>query len=290
MTVIGLEHGAELARRNLQIGSAAALALSALGVPAAWPFVPPLYVHQYPPQAFWDGGVAWAGAVSRVRAVREEVERLVEGVEEDGWRSEDGRAFRRRMDRHLADLLAIEIRAAAVAAVLFTAATLTMAMIVFMSMVAALLAALAAWVAVSTVFPPSAAMARLTATMTLANVNATLKAVEAAFDTALHTCAGILGTLVAGDILAEAAHGDFSGLENFVQATVDQGPMLAWGTANRVERDLTATGLGSGTPGLSHAAGAKAFHETQYNGGSQAVTGGLTPGQNADGSYSYPWE
>ena len=129
-------------------------------------------------------------------------------------------------------------------------------------------------------------------------------------NTVLHTCAGLLGALVAGDVIAEAVQGDFSGVRDFVNATVDQGPMLAWGTANRVERDATAFGLGGKMPkggfygwasrgrasgqavpaGFPQAAGAKGFYETQYNGGSQAITGGLVPEQNPDGSYQYPWE
>lgn len=308
--MVGLEQGAWLAKKNLQVGTVAALSLSALGVPAAWPFVPSLYIHQYNPQAFWDGGLAWVRMGQRVQDAREQVERLVGGVERDDWRSEDGRAFRQRMDGYLADLLSIEIRAAFVAAVLFVAAMLTMAMIVFMTLIVAVLVAVAAWVAIATVTPISAAMARLTATMTLANMNATLKQVETMLNTALHTCAGMLGTLIAGDIFVEATQGDFSGVRDFVGATVDQGPMLIWGTANRVERDATAFGLGGRMPaggfygrasrgraagqavpgGFPQAAGAKGFYETQYNDGGQAITGGLTPEQNPDGSYRYPWE
>ncbi|MFI0479596.1 hypothetical protein [Actinomadura sp. 9N215] len=193
---------------------------------------------------------------------------------------------------------------------LFLAVTLTMAMIVFMALLVAVLVALAAWVAIATVTPISAAMARLTATMTLANLNATLKSVESMLSAALHTCAGLLGALVAGDVLMEAVQGDCSGVRDLVSATVDQGPMLAWGTANRVERDATAYGLGGKMPdggfsrwasrgratgqplpaGFPQAAGAKGFYETQYNDGGQAITGGLTPEQNPDGSYQYPWE
>lgn len=301
--------GAWLARKNLQAGTVAALALSALGVPAAWPFVPAFYVHQYDPQAFWDGGMAWVRMGSEVKDARERIEHLVDGAAAESWKSEDGRAFQQRMDRYLTDLLSIELRAAFVAAVLFVAAALTMAVIVFMALVAALLAALAAWVAIATVFPLSAAMARLSATMTLANVNATLRSVEGTFDTALHSCAGLLGALIAGDVLVEAARGDFSGVRDFISATAAQGPMLIWGTANRVERDATAYGLGGRMPasgfygwasrggagealpaGMPQAAGAKGFYETQYNGGGQAFTGGRAPEQNPDGSYPYPWE
>ncbi|MFC5746256.1 hypothetical protein [Actinomadura rugatobispora] len=307
--MVGLEQGAWLSKKSLQIGTVAALSLSALGVPAAWPFVPPLYVHQYDPQAFWDGGMAWAEAGRQVRTARERIERLVDGIEEEGWRSEDGRAFKQRMDRFLQDLLSMEIRAAVTAAVLFMAAVLVMAMILFMALIAAVLVALAAWLAIATITPMSAAAARLSAIGTLASVNAALKSVESALATVLHTCAGILGALVAGDVLAEAAQGDFSGVRDFVSATVAQGPMLIWGTLNRVERDATAYGLGGRFPadgfygwlsrgragadlpaGWTQAAGAKGFYETQYNEGGQAITGGLAPEQDTDGSYRYPWE
>ncbi|WP_165975682.1 hypothetical protein [Actinomadura rubrisoli] len=304
-----LAQGAWLAKKNLQVGTVAALSLSAMGVPAAWPFVPSFYIHQYNPQAFWDGGTAWARMGSDVQKAREQIRQLVDGVEQDGWKSEDGRAFKQRIDRYLADLLSVELRAAFVAAVLFTAAALTMAMIVFMALIAAVLVALAAWVAIATITPISAGMARLSATMTLANLNATLKSVESTLNTVLHTCAGLLGSLIAGDVLVEAAQGDFSGVRDFISATLAQGPMLIWGTANRVERDATAFGIGGRMPangfygwtsrgrageavpaGWPQAAGAKGFHETQYNDGAQVFTGGLAPEQNPDGSYQYPWE
>ncbi|WP_131740937.1 hypothetical protein [Actinomadura roseirufa] len=307
--MIALGRGAWLARENLRVGAVAALSLSALGVPAAWPFVPAFHVHQYDPQALWDAGAAWVRAGAEVRTARERVERVVGGIEEDGWRSADGRAFRRRMDRHLAGLLSAELRAAFVAAVLFTAAALTMAVIVFMASLAAVLAALAVWVLAATVVPVGAAMARLSATMTLANLNAALRSMEGALNAVLHTCAGLLGTLVAGDVLVDAAKGDFGGLRDFVYATVAQGPMLVWGTANRVERDVTAFGLGGRAPagglygraagsragealppGWAQAAGAKGFHETWNTGGAQALTGDRAPEQAPDGSYRYPWE
>lgn len=307
--MVALEQGAWLAKKNLQIGTGAALTLSALGVPAAWPFVPSLYIHQYNPQVFWDGGLAWRKVIDDVRGVRRQIESIVDGVCEDGWKSADGRAFRERVDRFLDDLLGIEIRAGVVAMTLFMAAVLTMAAILFMALIAALLALVAAWVLIATVTPLSAATARLTATMTLANTHATLKSTEAMLNTALHTCAGVIGALVAGDVLVEAARGDLSGVQDFIDGTIAQGPMLIWGSANRLERDATAFGLAgkfpsgglhgrlagsnAGAPlpaGLPQAAGAKGFYETQYNGGNQALTGGLTPGQNPDGSYDYPWE
>ncbi|WP_026414775.1 hypothetical protein [Actinomadura oligospora] len=307
MTAV-LGAGADVARYSLEAATGAALALSALGLPAAWPLVPSFYVHQYDPQAFWDGGMAWTRVAHDMRQARTDVEKTVGDVTHgDAWHSEDGRAFDQRMDRYLRELLSIEIRAVAVATVLFLTAMLTMAMILFMALLAAVLVALAAWVAVATVFPLSAAFARIAALNAIIEMTATLKSVEGVLNTTLHACAGILGVLVAGDVFLGAAQGDFSGLEDFVDGTIAQGPLLVWGTANRIERDATAWGLGgrfpeegvpgrvagdrAGTslpPGLAQAAGAKGVNDVRTGG--QTVTGGLTPGQKADGSYTYPWE
>lgn len=307
MTAV-LGAGADIARYSLEAATGAALALSALGLPAAWPLVPSFYVHQYDPQVFWDGGMAWTKVAQDMRRARADVEKTVKDVTRgDAWHSEDGRAFDQRMDRYLGELASIEIRAVAVATVLFLTALLTMAMVLFMALLAAVLVALAAWVAIATVFPLSAALARLTALNAIIDMTATLKEVETGLNTTLHICAGILGTLVAGDVFVAATRGDFSALQDFVDGTIAQGPLLVWGTADRIERDATAWGLGgrfpeegvpgrvaggrAGTslpPGLPQAAGAKGVNDVRTGG--QTVTGGLTPGQKDDGSYKYPWE
>ncbi|MFC5184015.1 hypothetical protein [Actinomadura harenae] len=304
----GLDAGADIARYSLEAATGAALALSALGLPAAWPLVPSFFMHQYDPQVFWDGGMAWTKVAEDMRQARADVEKTVKDVTHgDAWHSEDGRAFDQRMDRYLRELLSIEIRAVAVAAVLFLTALLTMAVILFMALLAAVLVALAAWVAVATVFPLSAALARITALNAIIEMTATLKEVEAGLNTTLHLCAGILGTLIAGDVFVGATQGGFGGLKDFIDGTIAQGPLLVWGTANRIERDATAWGIGgrfpeegvagriagdrAGTPlppGLPQAAGAKGVNDVRTGG--QTVTGGLTPGRRPDGSYPYPWE
>ncbi|GAA4236391.1 hypothetical protein FHR32_003154 [Streptosporangium album] len=298
--------GAGLARLGLQTGTGAALTLSALGVPGGWPFVGKFYVHQYDPEAFWEGAEVWRGVVTDVRAARERIGDLVSGVSRDGWRSEDGRAFQRRMDAFLDDLLGIEIRASLIAAVLYVSAAAMAGMIVFMCSVASAMAATAAWVLLAALPPLSAANARILATDALRTLFGTFEAVESGFDTLLHTCAGLLGAAVAGDILAESAAGDRSAMTDSVQATVSQSPMLVWGTLNRVERDLTAHGIGgrfpgglwgrgSGSrvglplpPGLPQAAAVKGAND--ISGNQQTVTGPYVPEQNPDGSHTYPWE
>jgi hypothetical protein len=307
--VVGLDQGLALSKLNLQVGTGAALALSALGVPAAWPFVPPLYVHQYDPQLFWDAGMAWFRVVDQVSETRKYVQQLVEGAPEGGWQSEDGRAFGQRMDRFIADLISIELRATAVGVTMLIAALALMAMIVFLSLVTAFLVLMAAWVLIATITPVSAAVAGLQAIGALTSVNGAVRTAEGLLNVVLHSCAGTLGLAIAGDLAFETVQGDFSGVQDFITATVAQGPMLIWGTANRLERDATAYGLGGKLPadglygkllggqagkdfpaGWQQAIGAKAFWETQYGGGSQAITGRFTPEQNPDGSYPYPWE
>lgn len=299
--------GAAVAKRSLQVGTGAALTLSALGVSVAWPFVAKLYVHQYDPKAFWDGAETWSRAVADVRAARERIDVLVSGASGQGWRSEDGRAFQRRLDAFLEELASIEIRASVVAAVLYTAAVATYAMILYGLLAALTMAALAAWVLIATVTPVSAAGARVLAFQVLMKMLSGFTAVESRFDTLFHTETGVLGALVLGDVLFEAADGDRSGVVDFVQATVSQGPMLIWGTANRVERDLTAYGIDgrfpsggfqgrrfgsrAGTPmppGFLQVAGVKGANDSA--GGQQTITGPHVPEQNPDGSYDYPWE
>ncbi|MCC5575706.1 hypothetical protein IMZ11_08630 [Microtetraspora sp. AC03309] len=289
------------------IGAGAALTLSALRVPAAWPFVAKLYIHQYDPKAFWDGAEVWREVVSEVRTARERIIDLVSGVSDDDWKSEDGRAFQHGMDAFLEELASIEIRAAVVAVVLYMAAVATYAMVLLARLVALTLAAVAAWVLLASVTPPSAVNARLIAVKALHGMHGGFVAVESGLEVLLHTCAGLLGAAVAGDIFVRSARGDHSAVTDFVQATISQGPLLIWGTANRVERDLTAHGIsgkfpGDGflknpfgpragmplTPGLPQAAGAKGVNDIAGN--RQTITGPYAPEQNADGSYKYPWE
>ncbi|MDL4772846.1 hypothetical protein [Actinomadura xylanilytica] len=303
------EAGPRLCDLTLETGSGAALTLSAMGVPGGWPFVSKFYCHQYDPKVFWDGATAWWEVAKHAREAREQVHHLVDGVAEDAWRSEDGRAFAQRMDRFLDDLHGIEIRACAVAGILMAAAGVLIATILFMALLAAVLAALAAWVVIATITPVSAAMARATAIMTLANMFASASAVETNLTVFVHACAGALGLLVAGDVFVAATKGDFSGVTDFAKATVSRGPLLIWGTANRVERDATSYGLQGHYPaeglygriaggragqplpaGFTHAAGAKTFNETQYGNDNQTITGNFTPSQNEDGSYPYPWD
>ncbi|ACZ83471.1 hypothetical protein [Streptosporangium roseum] len=299
--------GAELAKLSLQVGTGAALTLSALGAPGAWPFVAKMYVHQYSPDAFWEGAEVWSGVAADVRAARERIGDLVAGVSGNGWRSQDGRAFQRRMDAFLDELLSIEIRASLVAAVLYMSAVALAAMIMFVWLVAAAMAAIAAWVLLAAVSPLSVASARILALNVLMKMFSGFEAVESGLDTLLHTCAGLLGATIAGDVFVEAVNGDHSAVTDFAQATVSQGPLLIWGTANRAERDLTAHGIdgrfpGGGfwgdragsraglplPPGLTQFAGVKGVSDV--SGGRQTVTGPHVPEQDPDGSYDYPWE
>ncbi|WP_237107915.1 hypothetical protein [Nonomuraea sp. MG754425] len=289
-------NAARLARDSLALGTGAAVTLSALGVPAGWPFVGRMYVHQYDPQTFFDGAATWLAVHDDVAATRRNVGALVGEVAVPNWRSADGRAFERRMDAYLAGLRSIEIRAVVTAVTLYTAGAAFVAMILFQFLVAAAMAALAVWVLAAALTPPGLVAARATATRCLTGLFARYREVEKAIEALLHGCAAALGAAVVVDVAAEAARGDLSGLRDLASATFAQGPMLVWGTMNRVERDLTAHGLGGvnpGTgaplpPGLTQVAGAKAL--TDVMGGGQTVTGRFAPGQAADGSYPFPWE
>ncbi|MEU7746453.1 hypothetical protein [Nonomuraea sp. NPDC049158] len=295
---------AELARRSLELGTGSALSLSALGVPAGWPFVGKMYIHQYHPQAFFDGAGTWLAVHDDVVTARLNVEALVDEVAVTSWRSEDGRAFQRRMDAYLADLRGIEIRAVVTAIVLYTAGAALAAMILFQFLVAAAMAAVALWVLTAAVTPLSLAGARLLAMQCLVKLFEGYQAVESLLNMLLHGCAAALSATVVVDVAYGAAHSDHSGLKDLAAATFAQGPMLVWGTANRVERDLTAHGLGGRHPGgglwsssragaplpngLPQLAGAKAVDDIMT--GSQTITGRYVPEQAANGSYSFPWE
>lgn len=294
----------ELALGALATGTGAAVTLSALGVPAAWPFVGKMYVHQYDPQAFFDAAKTWLDVHDKVTTARQNVERLTDGVAMTAWRSEDGRAFQRRMDAYLADLRSIEIRAMVTALVMYTVGGALVAMILFQFLVAAALAAVAGWVLVAAVTPFSLAAARTAATQCLARLYAGYTKTEQLLDRLLHGCAAALAATIAGDVGYEAVRGDYSALRDLGHATMAQGPLLIWGTANRIERDLTAHAVGGVHPaaqpwpqakaslplpqGLPQIAGAKAFHDVRS--GNQTITGQVMPEQAADGSYAFPWE
>ncbi|TMR90414.1 hypothetical protein [Nonomuraea basaltis] len=305
-----MEQGPWLAKKNLQIGTSAAITLSALGVPAAWAFLPPLYIHQYAPQAFWDGGLSWRQVMADMERARDHFESNTANVSENGWKSEDGREFEKHADRFQDDLQSIEFRAACVCAVLFLSAILTMTMILLMTLIAALLAMLAIWVLIASINPLSAATARLKANETLIAVyNTQLRPIENLVATAMHSCAALLGALISEDVVGDAVRGDLSGARDFADGMAAQGPMLLWGGANRLERDLTAFGFGGTFPAggfygglagdragqvlptlLPPVAGVKVFNDAEYTGGSPAITGRFAPEQNSDGSYAYPWE
>ncbi|MFI9845515.1 hypothetical protein ACIHFD_51430 [Nonomuraea sp. NPDC051941] len=289
---------ADLSRRSLEMGTGAALTLSALGVPAGWPFVGKMYIHQYKPQSFFDGAETWLAVHDDVVAARLGVDALVAEVASTSWRSEDGRAFQRRMDAYLADLRGIEIRAVVTALTLYTAGAALAAFVLFQFLVAMAMAAVAAWVLTAAVTPLSLAGARVLATQCLIKLFEGYRAVESLLNALLHGCAAALSAVVTVDVGIESARGDHSGLNDLAAATFAQGPMFIWGTANRVERDLTAHGLTGRVPGkgpwasppqgLAQLAGAKAVNDIST--GSQTVTGRYVPEQAADGSYTFPWE
>ncbi|MEV0618891.1 hypothetical protein AB0I81_36615 [Nonomuraea sp. NPDC050404] len=289
-------NAAELARSGLAMGTAAAVTLAALGVPAAWPFVGKMYIHQYDPRTFFDGARTWLAVHDDVAATRLNVGSLVGEVATTGWRSEDGRAFERHLDAYLAGLRSIEIRAIVTALTLYTAGAALVAMVLLQFLVAAAMAALALWVLITAVTPLGLAAARVAATRCLTSLYGGYVAVESALNALLHGCAAALTATVGVDVGVKAARGDDSGLRDLASATFAQGPMLVWGTANRIERDLTAHGLAgrhprTGAPlpqGVPQAAGAKALNDVM--GGSQTITGRYVPEQAADGSYTFPWE
>ncbi|MGW0809830.1 hypothetical protein [Nonomuraea sp. NPDC002799] len=288
---------AGLGRSGLMVGTGAALTLSALGVPAGWPFVGRMYIHQYDPQSFFDAAGTWQAVQDDVAEARLNVETLVAGVATTSWRSDDGRAFQRRMDAYLAGLRGVELRAVVTALTLYTAGAALAAMILFQFLTAAAMAAVAAWVLTAAVTPLGLAGARVLATRCLLKLFEGYQAIESAMDTLLHGCAAALTATVAVDVGAAVARGDERALDDLAAATFAQGPMLVWGTANRIERDLTAHGL-SGRhparpgsplpPGLPQLAGAKAVNDV--TGGSQTLTGRYVPQQAADGTYTFPWE
>ncbi|MFI7688708.1 hypothetical protein ACIBQ6_06520 [Nonomuraea sp. NPDC049655] len=182
-------NAAGLARDALMAGAGAAVTLSALGVPAAWPFVGRMYVHQYDPRAFFDGADTWPAVHDDVAATRLNVEALVGEVATTSWRSEDGRAFDRRMDACLAGLRSIEIRAVVAALVLRTVGAALVAMILYQFLVAAAMAALALWVLTAALTPLSLVAARTAATRCLTGLYENHRAVESLLDTLLHGCA-----------------------------------------------------------------------------------------------------
>jgi hypothetical protein len=286
---------AQLAQRSLMLGTGAAVTLSALGVPAAWPFAGKMYIHQYTPQAFFNAATTWLDVHDNAAATRRNLADLTGGVATEGWRSEDGRAFERRMDAYLADLRSIEIRAVVTALVLYTAGAALAAFVMFQFLVAATLAAVAAWVLAATVTPFSLVAARTAATQCLTRLFSVYETTEKLLNLLLHGCAAALTATVAADVGYENLRGDDTALRDLASATMAQGPLLVWGTANRVERDLTAHAVGgrtrAGLPppqGVPQVAGAKAAYDVST--GSQAITGRFVPGQDADGSYSFPWE
>ncbi|GAA2206737.1 hypothetical protein GCM10009850_021950 [Nonomuraea monospora] len=281
---------AHLGQRSLLLGTGAAVTLSALGVPAAWPFAGKMYVHQYTPQAFFDAADAWLDVHDRASDTRRNLRDLTGGVAASGWRSEDGRAFERRVDAYLADLRGIELRAVVTALVLHTAGAALAAFVLFQFLVAAALAAVAAWVLAAAVTPVSLTAARTAATQCLTRLFSVYRTTEKLLDQLLHGCAAALTAAVAVRVGREALRGDDTALTDLASATMAQGPLLVWGTANRVERDLTAHALAlplAGT-GLPQVAGAKAAYDV--GAGSQAITGRHLPEQGADGSYAFPWE
>ncbi|MFC7586464.1 hypothetical protein ACFQYP_24030 [Nonomuraea antimicrobica] len=163
---------AELARSSLMTGTGAGVTLSALGVPAGWPFVGRMYVHQYDPQVFFDAAGAWLTVRDDVTAARLNVAALVSEVAVTSWRSEDGRAFQRRMDAYLADLRGIELRAVVTALTLYTVGAALAAMVLFQFLVAAAMAAIAVWVLGAAVTPLTLAGARVLATRSLTTLYA----------------------------------------------------------------------------------------------------------------------
>ncbi|SDH70436.1 hypothetical protein [Nonomuraea jiangxiensis] len=255
-----------------------------------------MYCHQYDPRSFFDGAGTWLAVHDDVVTARLNVEALVFGATGAGWRGEDGRAFQRRMDAYLSDLRGIEIRAVVTAITLYVAGAVLAALLLFQFLVAVAMTAVAAWVLVAAVTPLSLASARLVALQCLIKLFEGFRAVERLVDTVMHGCAAVLGAAVVVDVGVEAAHGDTSGLRDLAAGTFAQGPLFIWGTANRVERDLTAHGVDgvhprSGKPlppGLPQLAGAKAVNDIVS--GSQTVTGRYVPEQAGDGSYTFPWE
>ncbi|MBF8193809.1 hypothetical protein ITP53_50660 [Nonomuraea sp. K274] len=167
-----------------------------------------MYIHQYHPQAYFDGAATWLAVHDDVVATRLNVDALVAEVAVTSWRSEDGRTFQRRMDAYLADLRSIEIRAVITALVLYTVGGALVAMIFFQFLVATAMAAVALWVVTAAVTPLSLAAARLTAMQCLIKLFEGYRAVESLLDTLLHGCAAALSATVVVDVGYEAAHDD----------------------------------------------------------------------------------
>ncbi|SDG94308.1 hypothetical protein SAMN05421505_109201 [Sinosporangium album] len=278
------ESGKYIAYANLATGTAAtAVVWSAL------PIVGRLYFHQYDTGGLEAGAKTWGTSSDDIDEGSGALVDLVRSMAEPDWSGDSRMAFQQWVDNFADDFRADRLLAKTTGAVLYASAALLYAFIVYNSTLVMRIALIAKRViAASLAGPPTFFLAQAAASMEVAKLYAELIKQEARSDTVMHGLTGALGAVLAATVAHDTATGSGEGLRDLSQATVTQLPLIAWGAANRFERDVTADAIsGTGRAGrfslLQGLAVPKGL--TDVFGQSYLLTGQVVPEQREDGTY-----
>lgn len=228
--------------KHLALEAATASAGAAVLVVSAWPVVGKMYVHQYDTGAIARAAGTWWHLADQI----EESQAALRNLPDAHWKATDRTAFDRRAEQYRYELRILADCARTIATVLWSAATLLFAFIVYMTWVAAQLVRLA-WTVARAMLAGGLlgfGLAQSGVAIQVTTLFERVVAREAWLNRALHALSAAVG--VALDAVVAHTKGGWADLAG---ATGAQLPELVWGTATRISRDATAKGIGGARHG-----------------------------------------
>lgn len=285
-----------------------AIATSTVGasvVPAGWPIVAKFYIHQYDTGALAQGASDWWDVADKIDRACEDIRLLTEDFDPQRWGGGGDRAaFDEKAKQYVHELRIVSLTARAVATILWAAALMLFAWIVYSAYIAVRLL----WLAIQVIYQTTmaamsgpGALLVFAAAQAEANIQAALlftemESKEKWLNGVMHGMAAALTGLITYD-----ASGINGGWDTLLKATGSQLPQLVWGSATRVSRDVTARGIGgykggakpwdlpgSGGPLISPFARypSRIKGGIDAAGGQHTSTAWATPEQSTGGDYS----
>lgn len=179
---------------------------SALLIPNAWPAVSIIYEGQGDPDQILHAAMDWWKVSEQLgQVMQQESQRLLQSLTPDDWSGTDREEFNERLSDFERQCLASSMHAAAISISLYGVAALLMVFIVAMSIVAAILFALAMWLiamAVAGVFSLGTgfAAAQAQANIIAGKCYAVLKQMASIYENIMRVAAGIISVLYTGVI------------------------------------------------------------------------------------------
>jgi hypothetical protein len=233
------------------VDQAAKIALYSSGgaavlVPSAWPVVATIYCYQCNPADVHASGQAWIDMAGKYNEAHSLIDKRVSATSADSWTGDDRTSFEGEIGEYRNQLLIAAGFCLLVGIIMTVVAAVLAICIILLLFVAMILVAIAMMVAMlmTTGFGIPAAIAE--GASAGAPIVTSVETVDGWVTTFLTGVGVTVGGLTLADVAAHTLAGSEYAVTDLVQACVSGLGEVARGALDKLERDLTAKGIGGG--------------------------------------------